>query len=173
MTSHRRAVVLIGHGGVPKDLPKGWVAELKRLEAERRASGGDPTQSELTADDRIRNWPRTPENDPYRRGLESLARHLEPLLEGQRLVVAYNEFCTPSIEQAVSGLMDEGFRQVALVTTMVTPGGSHADGEIPEEVATLQARFPEMELQYAWPFDLAKVAELIKYQVSQIIFKIE
>lgn len=170
MKSIQRAVVLIGHGGVPKDLPKGWVTELKRMEAERRAKGDEPSATELEADKRIRDWPRTPENDPYRMGLESLAKQLKPLLEDQRLVVAFNEFCAPSIEQAVTDLADEGFQQIALVTTMVTPGGSHADGEIPEEVAKLQTRFPELDIKYAWPFDLGKVAELINYQVSQLRF---
>ncbi|QPJ60468.1 MAG: hypothetical protein G3M70_00605 [Candidatus Nitronauta litoralis] len=170
MKSTKRAVVLIGHGGVPKDLPRGWVTELKRMESERRAKGGEPSQMEIEADQKIRNWPRTPENDPYRMGLESLAVQLESLLEDERLVVAYNEFCSPSIEMAVTDLANEGFSQIALVTTMVTPGGSHADGEIPEEVAKLQKRFPDAQIRYAWPFDLSKVAELIKYQVSQIEF---
>ncbi len=166
----RNAVVLIGHGGVPKDIPKGWVTELKRLEGERRAKGGEPSEAEIEADNRLRNWPRTPENDPYRMGLQSLAQCLEPMLDGQKLVVAYNEFCTPSIEQAVESLVEEGYQQVILVTTMVTPGGSHADGEIPEEVAKLKTRFPDMNIEYAWPFDLGKVAELMKHQVSQIKF---
>ncbi len=170
MKSIQRAVVLIGHGGVPKDLPRGWVTELKRMEAERRAKGGEPSEMEMEADQRIRNWPRTPENDPYRMGLESLASQLKSLLKDECLVVAYNEFCSPSIEQAVADLVREGFEQIALVTTMVTPGGSHADGEIPEEVEKLQKRFPEIQIRYAWPFDLRKVAELINFQVSQIEF---
>ncbi|MCA9482140.1 MAG: CbiX/SirB N-terminal domain-containing protein [Nitrospina sp.] len=168
--SAQGAVILIGHGGVPKDMPRQWVTELKKLEAERRAKGGGPTPQEREADRRIREWPRTPENDPYRMGLLELAKRLAPLLGGRRLVIAYNEFCTPSIEQAVEQLVGEGAGQIALVTTMVTPGGSHADGEIPEEVSRLQKRFPAVDLKYAWPFDLEKVAELIGYQVGQVRF---
>lgn len=170
MTDGQEAVILIGHGGVPRDMPRQWVTELKRLEGERRAKGGEPSPEEEEADRRIREWPRTPENDPYRMGILNLAEHLDPLLGGRKLVIAYNEFCAPSIEQAVAELAGEGIRRIALVTTMVTPGGSHADGEIPEEVSRLRQIFPEVDLQYAWPFDLGKVAELIGHQVGRVRF---
>ncbi len=56
----RKAVVLVGHGGVPKDYPHDLVITLKRLEAHRRGTGGDPSEEEGDLDRRIRHWPRTP-----------------------------------------------------------------------------------------------------------------
>ena len=167
MANPQSAVILIGHGGVPRDLPAGWVQKLKQLEAQRKGRGGEPTEEERELDSRIRHWPRTPENDPYRQGLEALAAHLAPLLDGQRLVLAYNEFCAPSLEDAVEGLEKEGVRHITLVTTMITPGGSHADREIPRAVEALARRFPHLRLNYAWPFDLPRVAAMLKDQVSQ------
>ena len=35
----RQAIVLVGHGGVPKDYPHDLVITLKRLEAQRRSTG--------------------------------------------------------------------------------------------------------------------------------------
>ena len=36
----RRAVVLVGHGGVPRDYPRERLMQLRGLEARRRAPGG-------------------------------------------------------------------------------------------------------------------------------------
>src|SRR5688572_25237583 len=92
------AVVLVGHGGLPQDCPRDLVMRLKALEAQRRTAGGAPTVQELELDARIRQWPRTPDTDPYQAGLEALAGHLRPHLNGALLVVAYNEFCRPTLE---------------------------------------------------------------------------
>jgi sirohydrochlorin cobaltochelatase len=96
------AVVLIGHGGSATDTPRALVGELKRLEAERQARREltmSPREAEL--DRQVRAWPRTPETDPYKYGVEEIAQALAPRLGGRRLVVAYNEFCAPSVEDAI------------------------------------------------------------------------
>ena len=36
MTTEKRGVVLVGHGGIPRDCPQELVTRLKRLEAQRR-----------------------------------------------------------------------------------------------------------------------------------------
>ena len=101
-----RAVLLVGHGGVPKDLPKSWLSELRRLESERRARGSSEAGTrELELDRKIRNFPRTDATDPYRAGILAIAQKLEPLLNGRRLAIAYNEFCSPSIHDAVRALV--------------------------------------------------------------------
>lgn len=117
------------------------------------------SDEERALDHEVRRWPRTKENDPYAAGIEALAAKLRPRVG--RLVVAYNEFCAPSIPEAVEALVADGVEHVTLITTMVTPGGVHAEVEIPEEVEELRARFPHVRIAFAWPFDLDAVADLL------------
>jgi sirohydrochlorin cobaltochelatase len=125
------------------------------------------TERERELDHRVRHWPRTPDNDPYRAGLEQIAQALAPKLGGTELVVAYNEFCAPSIDEAIDALVAEGARHIKLVTTMVTPGGSHAAEEIPAILEAARARHPAVSLHYAWPFDLDRVADLLADAVTE------
>ncbi len=164
----KEAVVLVGHGAVPKDLPAHLVAELKRLEAQRRASGETQlTEREAALDRAIRDWPRTRETDPYRAGLEAVATRLSSRITPRRLVVAYNEFCAPSIEDAIERLVREGAQRIVLATTMFTPGGSHAEDEIPEIVARQREIHPGVEIVYAWPFDLDQAADFLAEQIDR------
>ena len=161
MSDSTRGVVLVGHGGIPKDCPGELVTKLKRLEAQRRAAGNPMSHEEHELDQKIRRWPRTPETDPYQAGLESLAARLKPLLHGARFSTAYNEFCTPTLGEAIEQQIADGATDVTVISTMFTPGGSHSEYEIPEEMAELRRNHPGVTLTYAWPFDLDKVAEML------------
>lgn len=138
----KKAVVLIGHGGVPKDFPRD---KIGRPEFE----------------DEIRNWPRTPQNDPFCFGMKAIAAKLEPKFQNAKLVLAYNEFCGPSIEQAVKDLVAENFQDIKLLTTMFTPGGVHSEVEIPEIIEALRIQYPSVKFSYPWPFDLDQVANFL------------
>jgi len=157
----KRAIVLVGHGGVPKDCPQDLVRKLKQLEAQRRAAGKPMSPEERELDQKIRRWPRTPQTDPYKEGLEALAAQLRPLLNGDRLAIAYNEFCAPTLGEAVEGLIKEGTQDITVVSSMLTAGGSHAEIEIPEEVAALKHTHPTVTIRYAWPFDKQLVAGML------------
>ena len=159
------AVVLVGHGGVPRDFPRAELQRLKALEGERRARGTEPSDEERVLERKIRTWPRTPATDPYQAGLEAVAAPLRPKLGAARLVVAYNEFCAPSLDDAVTELVSNGARRITVVPSMLTPGGVHSESEIPETLTTLRARFPGVELRYAWPFDADAVADLLALQI--------
>lgn len=156
-----RAVVLVGHGGVPTDLPRELVRRLKTLEGMRHASGAPPNDEERALDAQIRTWPRTPTSDPYRAGLEALAAALRPRLAGVRLAIAYNEFCAPSLPAAVDALVADGVTSITVVPSMLTPGGAHSEIEIPAALAELRARHPQVALHYAWPVDVALLAEML------------
>jgi sirohydrochlorin cobaltochelatase len=121
---------------------------------------------EAELDRQIRNWPRTPETDPYKIGVEALARALAPLLGNRRLVVAYNEFCAPSIDEAIDSLVEEQFERITLVTTMYTRGGTHAEFEIPELVAAARNRHPRTRIEYAWPFDTDLIADFLSRHLA-------
>lgn len=158
--SMKDVVILIGHGGVAADTPRALVRELKQLEGQRRP-GTPMSAREADLDEKVRTWPRTPETDPYRFGLERMAEILRPKVAPAELRIAYNEFCAPSIDEAVERAADDGVARIVLVTTMFTPGGSHAEGEIPLIVGALQKRHPEVSLTYAWPFSLDAATELL------------
>jgi sirohydrochlorin cobaltochelatase len=155
------AVILVGHGGVPRDMPRELVRRLKALEGQRAAHGGAPSAEELALDRQIRTWPRTPANDPYQAGIAALAAALRPRLGGTRLVVAYNEFCAPSLEAAVDELVADGVGSITVVPTMLTPGGSHSEIDIPQALAELRARHAAVTLRYAWPVDVHLLAEML------------
>jgi sirohydrochlorin cobaltochelatase len=163
----KRGVVLVGHGGIPKDYPRELLTRQKTLEAKRRAAGEEPTQEELALDSKIRRWPRTPQTDPYQAGLEALAEHLKAAMNGDLFAIAYNEFCAPTVEEAVEALIAAGAREIRVVPSMFTPGGSHSELEIPETLASLRAKHPDVELRYAWPFDLRQVAMMLASQVTR------
>ena len=164
-----RGVVLVGHGGIAKDCPAELVSKLKRLEAQRRAAGTIPSAEEQELDATIRRWPRTAATDPYRAGLEAVGAALRPLLNGAIFALAYNEFCTPSVAEAIEDLIRQGATHITVVTTMFTPGGAHSEIEIPEILHGLRARHPEIAIQYAWPFDASTIAQILNEQVRRFM----
>lgn len=164
-----RGVVLVGHGGIAKDCPAELVSKLKRLEAQRRAAGTIPSAEEQELDATIRRWPRTAATDPYRAGLEAVGTALRPLLNGALFALAYNEFCTPSVAEAIEDLIKQGATHITVVTTMFTPGGAHSEIEIPEILHGLRARHPDIAIQYAWPFDASTIAQILNEQVQRFM----
>jgi sirohydrochlorin cobaltochelatase len=163
----KRGVVLVGHGGIPKDCPQEFVTKLKRLEAQRRAAKLPPSPEELELDAKIRRWPRTAATDPYQSGLEAVAEALRSRLDGILFAIAYNEFCAPTLEESVEELVKKGATQITVTTTMFTPGGSHSEVEIPEILDHLRPQYPGVEFRYAWPFDLNLVANTLAEQVKR------
>jgi len=167
MATRTRGVILVGHGGIPKDCPQDFVTRLKRLEAQRRAAKLPPSQEEIDLDRRIRRWPRTSATDPYESGLVAVAKALRPHTDGALFAVAYNEFCAPTLEEAVEDLVGKGATHITVVTTMFTPGGSHSEVEIPEILDQLRPQYPGIELRYAWPFDLQLIAKTLVEQLER------
>lgn len=163
---NERAVILVGHGAAAKDCPRELVTRWKSLEGRRMASGGPPSEEETALDRKIRQWPRTAENDPYRMGLLAIAEALRPLVAPAALSVAYNEFCAPTIEEAAEAAIAGGAREIVVIPSMLTPGGIHSEVEIPEVLGHLRARHPGVQVRYAWPFDLGQVAALLAARVA-------
>ena len=162
-----QGVVLVGHGGVPKDCPPELISKLKRFEAQRRAGGTPQSAEERHLDATIRRWPRTAANDPYQSGLEAVGAALLPLLDGALFALAYNEFCAPTVEESIEELISLGATHITVATTMFTPGGAHSEIEIPETLARLRPKHPGVELHYAWPFDVRLIAETLRQQVRR------
>jgi sirohydrochlorin cobaltochelatase len=162
----KKAIILVGHGGLPSDIPQQVVESFMKIHKQRIRSGTSITDQEKELETTIRSWERTPETDPYKAGLEKLASHLKPMVEGYILKTAYNEFCHPSIEEAADELVLQGASNIILVTTMLTPGGSHSEKEIPMEISALQKKYPETDFKYAWPFDLEVFALTLSVHIK-------
>jgi sirohydrochlorin cobaltochelatase len=163
----KTAVILVGHGAPPRGFPRADVQRLKSLEGKRTATGGPMTEEEAELDRKIRSFPRTPENDPYREGLEALAAALRPRLGEKALSTAYNEFCAPTIDEAAARAIAEGAERIEVVPSMLTPGGVHSEVEIPEAIERIRAAHPGVTIRYAWPYDLGAVARLLVDQLER------
>jgi sirohydrochlorin cobaltochelatase len=173
-------VVLVGHGAPATDCPPQWVGELMELEWRKPAApaGDGRTTSEAQRrlrerverlDAQIRDWPRHAANDPYKTGLERVAAALRPLLPMARLAVGYNEFCRPSIGGAIAEVIEQGAARVLVIPSMLTPGGLHAERDIPQAVEASRAAHPGVAIEYVWPFDLGQVAALLAVHLRQAI----
>jgi len=167
MSELKKAILLVGHGGIPKGYPQDLITKLKRLEAQRRATGSPMSPEELELDTKVRTWPRTPETDPYQAGLEALGAEMKPMLNGALFALAYNEFCGPTLPEAVKDLIKQGAQSITVVSTMFTPGGSHSELEIPEELEELRKQHPDVALNYAWPYNLTKVSKMLMEHINQ------
>ncbi len=155
-------VILVGHGGVPTDCPPALVADFKRLEA---AARGRMTPELAQADRKLRDWPRTPKTDPYKKGLEDIATALQKTM-GQTVLPAYNEFCAPSLEDAFAQAVARGARSITVISTMYTRGGIHSETEIPEMLERLRRAHPQVETRYVWPFDVDAIAGFLAREIG-------
>lgn len=167
----RSAVVLIGHGSPATDCPPRWVGELMALEwRDQHEPSEEEPRTRARAEEleaAIRNWPRTPQNDPYKTGLERLAQTLHPLVPTTLLAIGYNEFCRPSIHDAIAQVIAQGATRVLVLPTMMTPGGVHSEQDIPRTLDEVRRLHPGISIEYLWPFHLEQVAALLAAHVRQ------
>jgi CbiX. len=64
-------------------------------------------------------------------------------------------------------MIQAGITMITVVPSMLTPGGSHSEIEIPESLDRLRRRFPHVQIRYAWPFDLPAVASMLASQLQR------
>ena len=95
----RKVIILVGHGQLPRDLSKEIREEYFKLRAKPRKNLDEERLYE-ELERMIRNWPRNNSNDPYWNSLHKLGDLIR--LHGEYdVVVAFNEFCAPHIEEAL------------------------------------------------------------------------
>lgn len=137
-------LILIAHGAIPSDYTG------KREECEK-----------------LRTWPRTKLNDPYWAGVHSVAEQIQTYYPTTPLIVAFNEFCAPSLEQAARTLIDKhNVKKIVIFSSMVMPGGSHAEKEIPKEVDKIRFSFPTVDFHYIWPYPLENLVNFFSKALS-------
>lgn len=173
-------VVLAMHGVPPDDFPRDELVELLGLEArlERGAGtdreGDSPHRRESLErrfrelDEKLRTWPRTVENDRFHASSLDLGARLGRRL-GIEVIVAFNEFCAPSLDEALERAASRGAARVVIATAMMTPGGAHSEVDIPAAIARSHARHPVVEFVYAWPFDAEDSARFLEDQIKRFL----
>ena len=165
-------IALAMHGAPPKDFPKNKLQELMGLHARmEHAPHEDIAQMEQRfneLDSEIRNWPRTPENDPFYAGAQDMAAQLKNA-SGYEVIVGYNEFCAPRIDEAIDQAVVLGAGKIVVVTPMMTRGGEHAEKEIREDIERGRKKYPGLDICYAWPFETSEVAHFLAAQVKKFV----
>lgn len=115
-------------------------------------------------DDEIRDWPRTETNDPYRLAVLRLAAALETRL-GFPVLAGYNEFCRPTLAEALDQSAALGVEEVVVLPTMLLRGNEHTEEEIATAVHEAARHNPQTRYRYAWPFPETALVELFANQV--------
>ncbi len=157
------------HGAPPKDFPRPELMEFFRLHmaleqgAEKFPLPMQQKHDELN--EKIRRWPRSHENDPFWDASHRLAEELSRIT-GNDVLVGFNEFCSPSIDETLEQAVLSGAQDIIVITPMMTPGGEHSEIDIPDSIKRAQERHPEVSFRYAWPFELIVVAKFLAEQLS-------
>jgi sirohydrochlorin cobaltochelatase len=165
-------IVLAMHGAPPIDFPKGEFAEMMGLQMRLESIQGperaplERRHADLEA--KMRSWPRTAENDPFYAGSLDLADHLSRET-GLQVILGFNEFCAPSLDEALEQAMQADVRKVLVVTTMMTPGGEHSEMDIPQAIQRARQRHPLVEVVYPWPFAVDQVAAFLASQIAPYV----
>ncbi|NTW89103.1 MAG: hypothetical protein HGB26_08350 [Desulfobulbaceae bacterium] len=81
--------------------------------------------------------------------------------------VGFNEFCSPSIRQAIENVIEQGAEKVLVISAMMTRGGEHSEKEIPNTIKELEKEYPQVKLVYAYPFLSKDIARFLASQVRK------
>ena len=169
-TTEKLVIVLAMHGEPPNDFPRDEFASFFALHARLHYAGAkvdeDLHHRYAALDAKMRAWPRTAENDPFYAASQQMAKQLRETT-GLEVVVGFNEFCGPTVEQAIEEAVARKARNIVVTTPMLTPGGIHAEIQIPAIVREAQRKHADISIRYAWPFDLSEVAKFLAKRIRQ------
>ncbi len=166
------SIVLAMHGATPNDFPEEARVAYFHLRAKLKSStlpdrASVQMQHDIL-DKKIRDWPRTAQNDPFYVGSQALADALRRAA-GCPVLVGFNEFCAPDLDEALEQAAALPHPTIIVVTPMMTVGGGHAEGDMPEAIRRVQARHPHRQIHYAWPFPTAEIARFLAEQVKPFV----
>lgn len=165
-------LILAMHGAPPNDFPKHELGEFfglhSRVETAPNSLDEKARLRYAELDQKMRNWPRTKQNDPFHAASLSLAQQISRT-SGLEARVCFNEFCAPTLEEVVKQTVEEGFQRIVVVTPMMTRGGEHAEKEIPGQIEQLRAVYPHIRFVYAWPFEEKDIAAFLTAQVERFL----
>ncbi len=160
-------VVLAMHGMPPSDFPRKELSDWSTLHSQ--LTGNIPNKEViqkryLELDEKIRQWPRTRENDQYFFASKDIADAFNKT-SGLEVFLGFNEFCAPSLDEALDRACQES-KHVTVITPMMTRGGSHSEIDIPEAIRKAKANHSETIFNYVWPFDVGGIAQFLMDQMN-------
>jgi len=166
-----KVIVLAMHGAPPNDYPRealveffGLHAQLEHAPPEQQA-GLRGCYEALEA--HMRSWPRTPANDPFWAASQDLGARLSQAA-GAEVLVGFNEFCSPSVEDVLEAAAGRGPGRIIVVTPMLTQGGEHAEHDIPAAIERVRSHHPSVPILYAWPPEADEVARFLAAQIARV-----
>jgi sirohydrochlorin cobaltochelatase len=166
------AIVIAMHGMPPKDFPRDDFQEFFMLQGRNQSAPNSLSDAQRQTyqrlNDKMRNWPRTPKNDPFHAAASELALSLKKEL-GCPIYMGFNEFCAPTTDEAIASAAAGDPSRVFIVTPMLTRGGEHAEVDIPASIERARKRFPNIQFTYCWPFDPRDVAHFLGTQVRRFL----
>ncbi len=162
-------IVLAMHGMPPNDFPQKETLNYFMLHSRLENMPGPPPppmqQQFEELDSKMRNWPRTQENDQYSFTSNKMAAELSKQT-GYSVVVGFNEFCSPSLDEAFEEAIKLNPDKIIVVTPMMTQGGEHSEKDIPEAIERAKKKSPTIEFSYVWPFNITKIAAFLSEQIK-------
>lgn len=171
-TQNKDTVILLAmHGGVPSDFPKDDLQQFMQLHTQAHSGDKAVYDKAHQLEHKLRNWPRSKDNDPFYWGSELLQNALQAKTSIP-VILAFNEFCAPSIEDAMVKIVND-FQpnRILVVTPMLTQGGNHSEIDIPKalERGRKLINDDEVIIEYLWPIPVENIArflsELIKPRI--------
>ncbi|GBC71485.1 hypothetical protein HRbin02_01269 [Candidatus Calditenuaceae archaeon HR02] len=164
--SPRIGLILVGHGEPPRDLPRHIVKEYFELLEKRRTEHEDERFRHL--EEEIVSRPRTPENDPYFYGLMAIAEELRRTQRFKQVWAAFNEFCRPTLPEALREACSSDVDVIVVATIMLTRGGHHSEEEIPSAIEQAKT-FCKKPIVYVWPIDSSDLAKFLLSQIEKAL----
>lgn len=167
------AVVLAMHGGVPNDFPKDELMKFFKMHGKDHSGDAEMQKKAHELEEKLRNWPRSEENDPYYWGSLQLRNAMEKDLNIP-VVLAFNEFCGPSIETAIAEMAaNKEIEKIFVVTAMLTQGGSHSEKDIPAAIerARKDIERNDIAVEYVWPINVDATAAFLSSQITPELAK--
>ena len=166
----KSVIVLAMHGSPPRDFPRPELVEFMSLHARLEASAvsHSPALESRYAEleQKMRGWPRSRQNDPFFVSSQEIATALERA-SGYAVIPGFNEFCAPSLDEALERAVSSGAVRVFVVTPMMTRGGEHSEKDIAQAVKKVQEKHPDVRFVYAWPFETLEVAGFLANQIKK------
>ena len=166
----KTVIILAMHGMPPNDFPQKETLDYFMLDSRLENMPGPPPpnmqQQFEELDSKMRNWPRTHENDLYSYTSNELAAVLSSET-GHRVVVGFNEFCSPSLDEAFEEAIKQDPDKIIVITPMMTQGGGHSEKDIPEAIERAKKKNPNIKFSFVWPFNNSKIATFLAEQIKE------
>lgn len=163
-------IILAMHGMPPSDFPQKETLDYFMLHSRLENMPGPPPpamqQQYEELDAKMRNWPRTQDNDSYFYASNELAEEISNQ-KGYKVIVGFNEFCSPSLDDAFDAASKVGSEKIIVITPMMTRGGEHSEKDIPKAIERAKKKFPRIQFSYVWPFNISKVATFLAEQIQE------